>query len=545
MRESIDSNRTWRVYAGLFIALLTVLRLAFLGFWCSFDLAPDEAHYWDWSRNLDWSYYSKGPGVAWLIRASLELFGSLSISLTGSELLAVRLPSVICGSLLLVALFQLTTWIYRSEKLSFVLIVLASTLPVISAGSMLMTIDSPFVCCWAWALVFGYLALFAEKKWAWPALGLIVGLGILAKYTMALWFMSLGCFLLFTPDFRKQFRKPGVWIAGGISLLCCIPIIYWNWKNDWVTIKHVAVQAGVPMAQRNSGIRWLGPLEFLGGQFGLLIGYWFVAWAAAMIARRPGRETDPKKLYLWWMSFPTVLLFGLVTFKAAGQINWPVAAYISGIVLTVGWLHQQWISSDLKYAKLSRTGSYIAACVGLLLTIAILDSRPYRGVLAAVIAKEPTLENPYPLRQYDPTCRLRGWNYLANEVDQIRDEVVKADGVDPVIAGFSWMMPGQLGFFCKNHPQVYSIGLAIGDRHSQYDLWHPNPLADAQVFRGRTFLIVGAGGPDLTQAFDEVAPARQVTYREAGQPISGWSIWVCRGFRGFNPIKPDGSNKTY
>ena len=34
------------------------------------DLSPDEAHYWDWSRQPDWAYYSKGPLVAWLIRAS-------------------------------------------------------------------------------------------------------------------------------------------------------------------------------------------------------------------------------------------------------------------------------------------------------------------------------------------------------------------------------------------------------------------------------------------------------------------------------------------
>ena len=34
------------------------------------DLAGDEAHYWDWSRRLDLSYYSKGPLVALIIRAS-------------------------------------------------------------------------------------------------------------------------------------------------------------------------------------------------------------------------------------------------------------------------------------------------------------------------------------------------------------------------------------------------------------------------------------------------------------------------------------------
>src|SRR5204862_4108891 len=37
---------------------------------CPLDLSGDEAHYWDWSRQLDLSYYSKGPLVAYIIRAS-------------------------------------------------------------------------------------------------------------------------------------------------------------------------------------------------------------------------------------------------------------------------------------------------------------------------------------------------------------------------------------------------------------------------------------------------------------------------------------------
>ena len=48
----------------LLIAAAAVGHLAYLGSNCPLDLAPDEAHYWDWSRHLDWSYYSKGPLVA-------------------------------------------------------------------------------------------------------------------------------------------------------------------------------------------------------------------------------------------------------------------------------------------------------------------------------------------------------------------------------------------------------------------------------------------------------------------------------------------------
>src|SRR5947209_11562623 len=98
----------WRLVAALLILGAAGLRFAYLACACPLDLAPDEAHYWDWSRHLDWSYYSKGPLVAWIIRGSCELLGPWSIALTGNEMLAVRAPAVLFGSLLLVSLYILT-----------------------------------------------------------------------------------------------------------------------------------------------------------------------------------------------------------------------------------------------------------------------------------------------------------------------------------------------------------------------------------------------------------------------------------------------------
>src|SRR5437016_3000579 len=155
----------WRLLAGLLILGSAGLRLAYLASNCPLDLAPDEAHYWDWSRHLDWSYYSKGPLVAYLIRAGCAL------SPTGT--LGVRLPAVLCGSLLLVSLYVLTVQVYARERLACAVVALALTLPVIAAGSSLMTIDSPYTCCWGWALVLGYQAIVRRSWWAWPLAGLV------------------------------------------------------------------------------------------------------------------------------------------------------------------------------------------------------------------------------------------------------------------------------------------------------------------------------------------------------------------------------------
>src|SRR5262245_47109402 len=172
----------WRALAAALILGAAALRLVFLAHGCRLDLAPDEAHYWDWSRHLDWSYYSKGPLIAWLVAAST--------SLLGNTMPVVRLPAVLCGTLLLASMYVLTVETFGRRRLGASVVALALTLPPIAAGATLMTIDAPYTCCWGWALVLGYRAALRGNRWAWPACGAVVGLGILAKYTMLLWLPS-------------------------------------------------------------------------------------------------------------------------------------------------------------------------------------------------------------------------------------------------------------------------------------------------------------------------------------------------------------------
>ena len=53
----------------------TMLLHALLAPLMGLDMHFDEAQYWDWSRRLDFGYYSKGPLVPWLIAASEALLG--------------------------------------------------------------------------------------------------------------------------------------------------------------------------------------------------------------------------------------------------------------------------------------------------------------------------------------------------------------------------------------------------------------------------------------------------------------------------------------
>lgn len=530
----------WRLLAGLLILATALFRLWFLVHYCTLDLAPDEAHYWDWSRNLDWSYYSKGPLVALLIRGSCWLLGDWSLALTGTLMPAVRFPAVVCGSLLLLALYVLTTLIWRRESLAFAAMALGLTFPLLAAGSMLMTIDSPYTCLWAWALVTAYLALFREAKWAWPATGLLVAVGILAKYTMVLFVPSVGLFLLFQKEYRRYLWRPGFWVMALVGTLGALPILFWNWQNGWVTLQHARGHAGLTQAAR--GFQWFGPLHYVALQAAILLGFWFFFWAQAMWAYRPWKESDVEKGFLWWLSAPMFLFFLLFSFKnGGGEANWPVTAYLSGLVLTAGWLVQQLADPRPWYRALARSSVAAACGLGLALVIGLHQVDRIRSWLVP-LAGPITAERPMPLRRLDPTCRLRGWQTLAGAVDQIMADL-RQEGIEPVVAATTWSLPGELGFYCQGRPTVYSVGLAMGDRHSQYDLWRPNPLADADHFKGKTFILVGGWLPSLKEAFDVVGSPQFIMHREEGQPLSGWQVTVARGFRGF--ANSNLGNRTY
>src|SRR3954466_15281280 len=77
---------------------------------CPLVLSGDEAQYWDWSRQLGLSYYSKGPLVAYIIRASTSIFGN--------TMPAVRYPAILFSVGTSLVTYLLTKKLFRSEKLA-------------------------------------------------------------------------------------------------------------------------------------------------------------------------------------------------------------------------------------------------------------------------------------------------------------------------------------------------------------------------------------------------------------------------------------------
>src|SRR5262249_55237920 len=145
---------------GAIAAILTVmaLQVLFLLVGCDWDFCGDEAEYWTWSRRLDWSYYTRGPLIAWLIRLSTELFGRLSLAWRGCLSLAPRVPAVLLGGLTAWGVFRLAELATGSRRAGMFATLLLPAVPVFAVGGVIITSDTPLVCCWAWAAVWALRA---------------------------------------------------------------------------------------------------------------------------------------------------------------------------------------------------------------------------------------------------------------------------------------------------------------------------------------------------------------------------------------------------
>jgi len=350
---------------------------------------------------------------------------------------------------------------------------------------------------------------------------------------MLIWWASFLVYLVVDPERRLALANPRLWLAVAVSALCCLPILIWNFQHDWISYRHVSGQAGIA---ESPGWLWLGPVRYVAIQFLLFLGYWFVAWVTAMIVHRPSVERDSGVRFLWWMSAPMFILFFLFSFRTYEEPNWPITAYISGLVLASSWLVTR-IQASNGLGKWASIMGLILACAGGLGLIIILHRTERIQPLLAMISGPASRQHPQPLRRFDPTCRLRGWRVLANHIDDLRNQL-RRQGEEAVLAASGWNLPGEIGFYCSGQPQVYSLGLALGDRHSQYDLWRPNPVQDPSAFVGRTFIFVGDPHPMLLECFERVEAPRVVTYTENNHPISEWQIMLCRGFHGFRSLPP-------
>lgn len=464
-REASTRERNiWLRRALLVIGGLFAFRLVYTAV-VPVDLVHDEAYYWDWSRQLDWGYYSKPPMVAWLI--------ALSTSLGGSSAFFVRLPAVVLSTGGLLMMYALGSRIYN-PKAGFWAMLLSAATPGNAALGLLMTIDAPLLffwcatlyCCWR----------FLERKpdrVFWLCLATIgAGLGVLTKQTMMGFVPLAGIFLFVSREDRQELTRPGFWIWAIGSLCFLSPVLWWNSQHGWITAQHT----GSHFAGQSVGLlkRLSRSGEFLAAQFGVVSPVTCALFAAvSALSLRAFRKLGRRERFL--LCFSVLPMLGVVCLSLTQRVqpNWPAAFYPAGILLLVGWALQK--AEGLSPFRNGDRALRRAALVGGAFAMAAYT-------LPFGLGLEGT--------KLDPVIRLRGWQQVGEEVGTNMAEMPQSDRTFVVVAA-GRAATSELAFYMPQQPRTY-LWNATGRVTSQYDVW---------------------GGPEGKEGWDAM-----IVTREDGEP---------------------------
>ncbi|WP_448584534.1 ArnT family glycosyltransferase [Thermocrinis sp.] len=384
------------------------------------DLTPEEAQYWDWSRHLDLSYYSKPPMVAYLNYLSSSIFGYTE--------LAVRIIPILLSFVL-----SLLTYFFAKRLFNEKVGIISATLPQISVGfsinSILMTTDAPFIFFWALSLMVLWFSLESGKTIYWLLLGIFSGFAFLSKYT-AVFLLPLA--LLYVFLYKKELLKEAKpYLSLAVAFLISLPVLYWNYQHAFVSFKHVSTLATKSPAFINLD----SVLEFLGGQmllvsvipFFFILKGWLFGWKDKVLS------------FLVVFSLPVFLFFLLMSFRKPVEANWSGFAYFLGFIIASYYLSK----SRFLYP------TYLFSFILFLL----LHFSPMLDKMGLSRLLPP---------EKDPTKVGVGWEALGKEVSKIYR------GDEIVISPF-YQISAELAFYVKGNPRTYCINL--GRRMNQYDLW--------------------------------------------------------------------------
>lgn len=461
-------ERRYIYLSWLVILLFSLFRLLYI-LSCSIDLSPDEAQYWNWSRHLSISYYTKGPLIAYFLKITTAVFGN--------NVLGVRSLALIISTISYIAVFYFTKKIFDT-KIAFIAVVVGEFLPISNAGAIISHVDAPLLLLWTFSFIYAY-KMENKKTVSWIFLGVLIGLGFLAKYSMYLFVFSLVLYLLFTKKGKIISSNRFILMLLAI-IIVSMPVFIWSFEHNFANFSHL-----FHLTKIGEG-KWLSFSslgDYIGGQAGVLSPVFFIVYIISMFFC-----LKKKLYYLFFFSFPVFLLFLIVSVHTSVYANWPGCSYVAGIIAAALYLKNK--------KKL------LILCI---VVAFLFNFFAYGNNFLYIFLKNP---------KQNPANRLKGWSELAHEVDNIRRKYPQS-----FVISDNYKISSEMAFYLKDQPQTFVFS---PDKITQYTFWEKHP-------EGKLAIFITYDDDKVPGNFEKTCTEEKtVNIIKMNKTIRTFTIWSCK-----------------
>jgi hypothetical protein len=442
----------WPVLLGVAIAvaLLHMLTNGRYGF------HRDELQFLSDASHLDWGFVAYPPVTPVLERIGLSIFG---LSLVGLRLFSVLAQS---GAIVVTGLMARELGGRRLAQFSAAFAVALSPLPLFEGTEFQY---SSFDYLW-WVLIawFTLRLLRTENPRWWLAIGAVVGLGLLTKYSIVFYIAGILAGVVLSRA-RRSLMSPWFWAGIALALILFLPNFLWQVQHQFISYRFLQhIHARDVRQGRADG--------FLVDQIRICVNACAAPlWIAGLVAF----FLNARYRMLAWMYLVPLALF----YFGKGRGYYLAAAY--PMLLAMGaasgekWLHSlpRWggrTVAGIFFSSVALCGAYILAVI-----VPLQSSGPLRD---------------FALKHNGDLREEFGWPEMVKTVAGIRDSLTPAQQAGLGIAVGNYGEQGAIEMFGP----AYHLPLSISTTNSAWLRGYPTPPP-------ATLIVLGNSREDVDELF--------------------------------------------
>jgi hypothetical protein len=186
----------------------------------------DELATLDDARFLAWGYVVYPPVTPFIARVALTLFGPSMIGLRFFGAVAAGIAMVLTG---------LMAREIGGKRPAQLVAAWAAAIagPAVFLGSVFQYVSFDYLW-WVLAAWITFRLLQSENQRWWLALGAVVGLGMMTKYTMAFFLAGIGGGIVLTKP--RWLLNRWLWYGATIAFLIFLPNLVWQIRHHFITL---------------------------------------------------------------------------------------------------------------------------------------------------------------------------------------------------------------------------------------------------------------------------------------------------------------------
>jgi len=459
----------------------------------------DEFDYMACGNHLAWGFVDQPPVIPFLVHVCRGLFGD--------SLRSIRLVPALAAAFLL-AQTALIAREFGGRRFALALGAIAVALaPIYLSDGSLLTTNCLEPNLWMGC---AYCAILAVKRadpryWLW--FGVIAGIGLEEKYTIALFGFSVVVGLLLTSG-RRAFASKWIWLGGAAALLIFLPNLLWNFHYHWPFLQ---LMHNI-RAEHRDVVLSAGPYFFQEALLtGLLVAPLWIAGLIALFARREWRQFR----FLAW----SFVVCYAVLFALHGKIYYLAPIY--PMLLAAGAVVFERFSLGRSLAWLKPASISLVTAAGLFfapIMVPMLSPSEFLLYAQRLPFKLPVTEYSHERAALPQWYADQfGWREIVQETAVAWNRIPPQERGSCGIFAQDYGQAGAIDFFGPR----YGLPPALSG-HQTYFLWGP------RGYSGNCLIVLGGSPPKLKRLFDSVEYVG--TSADNSYALeTGIGVFICRG----------------